>query len=131
MIWCFRFEDTHGAGTWRGRRSVASTRRGLAALEACCLSTLAGRSCLGTDSEWATTCWTSWYPGAGRQQPSFRAGVESHYASFVCFEAPDSVTHAEVAAQVEDAYQRALRGNRSGEGHVRGPELRQRPRRRS
>jgi hypothetical protein len=80
------------------------------------LSTLAGRSCLGTDSEWATTCWTSWYPGAGRQQPSYRAGVESHYASFVCFEAPDSVTHAEVAAQVEDAYQRALRGNRSGEG---------------
>jgi hypothetical protein len=71
---------------------------------------------LGADSEWATTCWTSWYPGADNQQPSFRAGVESHYASFVRFDALDSVTHAEVAAQVEDAYQRALRGNRSGEG---------------
>jgi hypothetical protein len=73
---------------------------------------------LGADSEWATTCWTSWYPGAGHQQPSFRAGMESHYASFVCFEAPDSVTHVEVAAQVEDAYQRALRGDRNGEGVI-------------
>jgi hypothetical protein len=71
---------------------------------------------LGADSEWATTCWTSWYPGADNQQPSFRAGMESHYASFVRFDVLDSVTHAEVAAQVEDAYQRALRGNRSGEG---------------
>jgi hypothetical protein len=70
---------------------------------------------LGADGEWATTCWTSWNPGAGDRQPSFRAGLESHYASFVCFEAPGSVTHAEVAAKVEDAYQRALRGDRSGE----------------
>lgn len=69
----------------------------------------------GADGEWATTCWTSWYPGAGRQQPSFRAGLESHYASFVRFEAPDSVTHAEVAAQMENAYQQALRGDRSAE----------------
>jgi hypothetical protein len=44
--------------------------------------------------------------------------MESHYASFVRFEAPESVTHAEVAAQVEDAYQRALRGDRSGEGVI-------------
>jgi hypothetical protein len=73
---------------------------------------------LGADSEWATTCWTSWYPGAGNQQRSFRVGMESHYASFVRFEAPESVTHAEVAAQVEDAYQRALRGDRSGEGVI-------------
>jgi hypothetical protein len=73
---------------------------------------------LGADGEWATTCWTSWYPGAGNQQPSFRAGLESHYASFVRFEAPDSVTHTEVAAQVENAYQRALRGDRSGEGVI-------------
>ncbi|HEV2372916.1 MAG TPA: SMI1/KNR4 family protein [Streptosporangiaceae bacterium] len=73
---------------------------------------------LGADGEWATTCWTSWYPGAGDQQPSFRAGLESHYASFVRFEATDSVTHAEVAAQVEDAYQRALRGDRSREGVI-------------
>lgn len=75
---------------------------------------------LGPDGEWATTCWTSWYPGAGDQRPSFRAGMESHYASFVRFEAPDSVTHAEVAAQVEDAYQRALRGDRSGEAVISG-----------
>ena len=67
------------------------------------------------DGEWATTCWTSWYPGAGDRQPSFRAGMVSHYASFVRFHAPDSVTHADVAAQVEDAYQRVLRGDRSGE----------------
>jgi hypothetical protein len=73
---------------------------------------------VGADGEWATTCWTSWYPGAGDRQPSFRAGLESHYASFVRFEAPDSVTHAEVAAQVENAYQRALRGDRSGEGVI-------------
>jgi hypothetical protein len=72
----------------------------------------------GADGEWATTCWTSWYPGAGNQQPSFRAGLESHYASFVRFEAPGSVTHADVAAQVENAYQRALRGDRSGEGVI-------------
>jgi hypothetical protein len=46
----------------------------------------------GADGEWATRSWTSWYPGAGDQQPSFRAGLESHYASFVRFDAPDSVT---------------------------------------
>ena len=74
----------------------------------------------GADGEWATTCWTGWNPGAGDQQPSFRAGLELHYASFVRFEAPDSVTHAEVAAQVESAYQRALRGDRSGEGVISG-----------
>jgi hypothetical protein len=73
---------------------------------------------LGADGEWVTTCWTSWYPGAGDQQPSFRAGLESHYASFVQFDAPDSVTHAEVAEQVEGAYQRALRGDRSGEAVI-------------
>jgi hypothetical protein len=73
---------------------------------------------IGTDGEWATTCWTSWYPGAGDQQPSFRAGLESHYASFVRFNARDSVTHAEVAGQVEDAYQRSLRGDRGGEGVI-------------
>jgi len=67
------------------------------------------------NGEWATTCWTSWYPGAGDQQPSFRAGMVSHYASFVRFQASDSVTHAEVAAQLDDAYQRALRGDRGGE----------------
>jgi hypothetical protein len=76
---------------------------------------------LGADGEWATTCWTSWYPGAGDQRPSFRAGLESHYASFVRFDAPDSVTHADVAAQVEDAYQRALRGDRGGEGVISEP----------
>lgn len=70
---------------------------------------------IDADGEWATTCWTSWFPGAGGQQPSFRAGMVGHYASFVRFHAPDSVTHADVAAQVEDAYQRALRGDRSGE----------------
>jgi hypothetical protein len=75
---------------------------------------------IGADGEWATTCWTSWYPGAGDQQPSFRAGLESHYASFVRFDAPDSVTHAEIATQVEDAYRRALRGDRSGEGIISG-----------
>jgi len=73
---------------------------------------------LGADGEWATTCWTGWYPGAGDQRPSFRAGLESHYASFVRFDVPGSVTHAEVAAQVEDAYQRALRGDRGGEGVI-------------
>ncbi len=67
---------------------------------------------LGADGEWATTCWTSWYPGAGDQQPSFRAGLESHYASFVCFEAPDSFTHTEVAAQVASACQRATGAGR-------------------
>src|SRR5262245_8290362 len=70
---------------------------------------------IGADGEWATTCWTSWYPGADDQQPSFRAGLESHYASFVRFDAPDSVTHAEVIDRVEVAYQRSLRGDRSGE----------------
>lgn len=69
----------------------------------------------GEDGEWATTCWTSWNPGAGNRQPSFRAGLESHYASFVRFDAPDSVTHAEVADRVEDAYRRSLRGDRGGE----------------
>jgi hypothetical protein len=73
----------------------------------------AGR--VGADGEWATTCWTSWYPGAGDQQPSFRAGLESHYATFVRFDVPDSATHAEVALQVEDAYQRSLRGDRAGQ----------------
>lgn len=75
---------------------------------------------VGADGEWATTCWTSWYPGAGNQQPSFRAGLESHYASFARFEAPGSVTHAEVAGRVEDAYQRMLRGDRSGAGVISG-----------
>lgn len=70
---------------------------------------------IGADDEWATTCWTSWHPGAGDQQPSFRAGLESHYASFVRFTARDSVTHAEVADRVEDAYRRSLRGDRGGE----------------
>jgi len=72
-----------------------------------------GRS--GADGEWDTTCWTGWHPGAGDRRPSFRAGLELHYASFVRFEAPDSVTHADVAARVEEAYQRALRGDRGGE----------------
>jgi hypothetical protein len=70
---------------------------------------------IDADGEWATTCWTSWYPGAGNQRPTFRAGLVAHYASFVSFKAHDSVTHADVAAQVEDAYRRALRGDRSGE----------------
>lgn len=70
---------------------------------------------IGADGEWATTCWTSWYPGAGDQQPSFRAGLELHYASFVRFTAPDSVTHGEVADQVEVAYRQSLRGDRAGE----------------
>jgi hypothetical protein len=70
---------------------------------------------VGADGEWATTCWTSWHPGAGDRQPSFRAGLESHYASFVRFNALDSATHAEVTDQVEVAYQRSLRGDRGGE----------------
>ena len=73
---------------------------------------------VGADGEWGTTCWTSWYPGAGGEQPSFRAGLESHYASFARFEAPDSVTHAEIADRVEDAYRRSLRGDRGGEGVI-------------
>jgi hypothetical protein len=75
---------------------------------------------VGADGEWTTTCWTSWYPGAGDQRPSFRAGMESHYASFVRFNAPDSVTHAEVAARVDDACQRSLRGDRGGEPVISG-----------
>lgn len=67
--------------------------------------------------EWAACNFTNWNPGAGKHAPSFRAGLEGHYASFVRFEAPDSVTHAEVAAQVESAYLAALRGDRSQE-HV-------------
>ncbi len=67
------------------------------------------------DGEWATTGWTSWYPGAGQQQPSFRARMVAHCASFVRFCVPDSVTHADVAAQVDDAYQQLERGDRSGE----------------
>ncbi|HTU76604.1 MAG TPA: SMI1/KNR4 family protein [Trebonia sp.] len=69
----------------------------------------------GADGEWPTTCWTSWYPGAADRQPSFHAGMLSHYASFVRFKATDSVTHAEVAAQVEEAYLQSLRGDRGGE----------------
>jgi hypothetical protein len=70
---------------------------------------------IGANGEWATTCWTSWHPGAADQQPSFRAGLELQYASFVRFDALDSVTHAEVTDQVEVAYQRSLRGDRGGE----------------
>lgn len=70
------------------------------------------------NGEWATTWWTSWNPGAGHQRPSFRAGLEHHYANFVRFHAPDSITHAEVAERVEDAYQRSLRGDRAGEGTI-------------
>lgn len=73
---------------------------------------------LGPDGEWATRRWTSWMPGGDDVRPSFRAGLESHYASFVRFEAAESVTRSEVAAQVEDAYQRALRGDRGGRGVV-------------
>jgi hypothetical protein len=70
---------------------------------------------VSADGEWATTGWTGWYPGAGDQQPSFRAGMQSHYASFVSFDVPDSVTSAEVAEYVADAYQRSLEGDRGGE----------------
>jgi hypothetical protein len=70
---------------------------------------------VAADGEWATTCWTSWYPGAGDRQPSFRAGLESHYATFVSFDVPESATHAEVAAQLEEARLRSLRGDRGGE----------------
>lgn len=70
---------------------------------------------IDADGEWATTCWTSWYPGAGDPRPSFRAGLESHYASFVRFTAHDSITHAEVNERVEAAYQQSLRGDRDGE----------------
>jgi hypothetical protein len=67
------------------------------------------------DGEWDTVCWASRYPGAGDRRASFRDGMEAHYASFVRLVATESATHAEVAAQVEDAYQLALRGDRSGE----------------
>lgn len=71
---------------------------------------------VSADGEWATTTWTSWNPGADEeQQPSFRAGLEDHYASFVRFDADDSVTHDEIADRVEDAYQLLLRGDRSEE----------------
>lgn len=70
---------------------------------------------VAADGEWGTATWTSWGPGAGHQRPSFRAGLEAHYANFVRFAAVDSATHEEIADQVEDAYQRSLRGDRSGE----------------
>jgi hypothetical protein len=66
--------------------------------------------------EWVSCGFTSWYPGAGEPQPSFRAGMEGHYARFVRFNAPDSETHAEVAQQVEGAYGASLRGDRGQEG---------------
>jgi hypothetical protein len=67
----------------------------------------------GLAGELFTCVWTSWHPGAGEHWPSFRAGMEGHYASFVRFSAPDSITHDEVARAVEDAYCRLLRGDRS------------------
>lgn len=50
--------------------------------------------------EWASCGFTSWYPGAGEPTSSFRAGMDGHYANFVRFTAPESMTRAEVAAQV-------------------------------
>ena len=69
----------------------------------------------GAAGEWFTCVFTSWHPGAAEHSPSFRAGLEGHYASFVRFSAPGSVTHDEVARAVEDAYGRSLRGDRSQE----------------
>ncbi|MBL7521502.1 SMI1/KNR4 family protein [Frankia sp. CNm7] len=65
--------------------------------------------------EWASCGFTNWYPGAGKHQPSFRAGMEEHYAAFVRFQAPESETHAEVAQQVDSAYRASLRGDRGQE----------------
>ncbi|MBT0768664.1 SMI1/KNR4 family protein [Kineosporia sp. J2-2] len=68
-----------------------------------------------TNGEWTAVGFTSWYPGAGEPQPSFRAELEDHYATFLNFDAPGSRTHAEIADQVEHAYQLLLNGNRDEE----------------
>lgn len=64
--------------------------------------------------EWISCGFTNWYPGAGDEQPTFRLGLESHYASFVCFTARDSVTLDDVSAAVDDAYSAVLRGEVDG-----------------
>ncbi|GAB3274797.1 hypothetical protein [Kineosporia babensis] len=66
-------------------------------------------------NEWAAVSFTSWYPGAGEQQPSFRAELEDHYATFVNFDVPRSQTRAEIADQVEHAYRSLLAGRREEE----------------
>ena len=69
----------------------------------------------GGTGEWESCGFTSWYPGAGEPTSSFRTGVDRHYATFVRFTAPESMTRAEVAAQVHKAYRSSLRGDPSGE----------------
>ena len=67
----------------------------------------------GDEPEWAAVGFTSWHPGAGEADWSFRAGLEDHYATFIRFDAPDSQTRQEVAEQVEHAYRGLLKGERS------------------
>lgn len=68
---------------------------------------------LQNEPEWAAVGFTSWYPGAGEADWSFRAGLEDHYATFVRFHSPGSRTRQEVAEQVEVAYQLLLEGDRA------------------
>jgi hypothetical protein len=68
-----------------------------------------------TDGEWATWDFTNWYPGAANGAPSFRAGLERHYASFVRFDASDSVSRTEIADLVEQAYRTSLAGGETGD----------------
>ncbi|SHH58328.1 SMI1 / KNR4 family (SUKH-1) [Jatrophihabitans endophyticus] len=69
---------------------------------------------VGPDGEWGTFGLTSWYPGMGDEQPSFRAGLSSHYATFVRYEVPESPTHDAVRDEVEDIYVRLLNGRLDG-----------------
>lgn len=65
--------------------------------------------------EWAAVGFTTWYPGAGEEQPSFRAEMEDQYATFLTFDGPDSQTHTEIAEQVDHAYRLLLAGDRTEE----------------
>ncbi|WP_143175496.1 hypothetical protein [Cryptosporangium aurantiacum] len=66
---------------------------------------------IDSSGEWVSCEFTSSGAGAGGAASSFRTGMEGHYASFVCFTAPESPTRAEVAEQVEQAYRSSLTGD--------------------
>nr|MDT0665867.1 hypothetical protein [Micromonospora sp. DSM 115978] len=74
---------------------------------------------IDSTGEWASCGFTDWYPGAGQHRPSFRAGMEQHYATFVRFRVPESKTHTEVAEQLDNAYRASLRGDRSQESVIK------------
>ena len=84
---------------------------------------LLGSGHVTADGEWTTWDFTNWYPGTANRALSFRAGLERHYASFVRFDAPDSVSRLEVADLVEQAHQQSLRGGDVGDVFERAQDF--------